>query len=87
MPCISTFYGIAVYMYWNEGEHSIAHFHAHHGNRRASISIDGTLLAGSLEARALTTVIEWAAMHRDELLANWDRARRSEPLAQIEPLT
>ncbi len=31
----------------------IAHFHAYHAGRRASVSIDGTLLAGSLEPRAL----------------------------------
>jgi hypothetical protein len=29
---------------------------------------------------------EWAALHRDELLANWARARNLEPLASIAPL-
>jgi hypothetical protein len=31
-------------------------------------------------------VSEWAALHYNELLANWERARREEPLEPIEPL-
>jgi hypothetical protein len=30
--------------------------------------VDGEVLAGSLEARALALVIEWARIHREELL-------------------
>ena len=67
MPGISAFYGIVVFMYWNEGEHSVAHFHAHHAGRRASVSVDGEVLAGGLEPRALAFVREWARIHRDEL--------------------
>jgi Domain of unknown function (DUF4160) len=29
MPRISSFYGIAIYMYWNEADHSVVHVHAH----------------------------------------------------------
>jgi hypothetical protein len=36
--------------------------------------------------RALALVREWAALHQEELLANWRRARREEPLQPIEPL-
>ena len=31
-------------------------------------------------------VLEWAAMHRAELLANWQRATVPEPLTAIAPL-
>jgi hypothetical protein len=86
MPRISSFYGIAIYMYWNEADHLTAHFHAHHAGYRASVSVDGAVLAGNLEPRGLGFVREWARLHRDELLANWDRARRSERLLQIQPL-
>jgi uncharacterized protein DUF4160 len=79
-------YGIAIYMYWNEGDHPVAHFHAHHGGKRASVSIDGQVLAGGLESRALEFVLDWARLHRDGLLANWERARRLEPLTPIPPL-
>jgi hypothetical protein len=54
--------------------------------RRASVSVDGTVLAGSLEPRAMQFVQEWAKLHREEILANWDRARRSQPLLAIPPL-
>ena len=86
MPRISAFYGIVIYMYWNERDHPIAHFHAHHGEQRASMSVDGLVLAGSLDARELRLVAEWALLHRDELLENWERARQSRPLVAIAPL-
>ena len=49
MPRVSTFYGVVIYMYWNERDHPVAHFHAYHAGRRASVSADGDVLAGSLE--------------------------------------
>ncbi len=44
------------------------------------------VMSGDLPPRALDSVMEWAALHRDELLANWERARKSEPLAAVPPL-
>jgi hypothetical protein len=58
MPRISAFYGIVIYMYWNEKDHPVAHFHAYHAGRRASVSMDGEVLAGRLEPRALQFVRE-----------------------------
>jgi Domain of unknown function (DUF4160) len=49
-------------------------------------SADGDVLAGSLESRALQFVREWAALRHDEILANWERARRNEPLLGIDRL-
>jgi hypothetical protein len=71
---------------WNERDHPVAHFHAYHVGRRASVSADGDMLAGSLDARALQFVREWAVLRRGEILANWERARRNEPLLGIDPL-
>ena len=51
------------------------------------ISIAPTeLLAGGLPKRDLRLVLAWAQLHESELLENWERARRSERLAWIEPL-
>ena len=86
MPRISAFYGVVVYMYWNEKDHPVAHFHAYHAGQRASVSASGQILAGSLEPRALRLVQEWALLHKGQILANWERARRNEPLLGIEPL-
>jgi hypothetical protein len=87
VPRISYFYGITITMYWRERDHPVPHFHAAHGGLHASVAIDGTILAGELQNRALRFVQEWAQLHRDELLANWTRARNYEPLEPIEPLT
>jgi Domain of unknown function (DUF4160) len=86
MPRISAFYGVIIYMYWNERDHPVPHFHAYHAGRRASVAIDGTVLAGSLERRALQFVQEWAKLRNEEILANWERARKSETLLSIPPL-
>lgn len=87
VPQVSAFRGIVIYMHWNERNHPVAHFHAHHAGMRASVSVDGRVLAGELEPRALELVLEWARAHRTELLANWDRARRNEPILAIAPLS
>ena len=73
-------------MHWNERDHRVADFHAYHAGRRASISVDGEVLAGRLDPRALQFVREWAKLRRDEILVDWERARRNEPLLGIEPL-
>lgn len=86
MPRVCAFYGVVIYMYWNEGDHPVAHFHAYHAGRRASVSVDGKLLAGSLEPRALRLVQEWASLRRHEIQANWERARKNEHLSEIDPL-
>jgi hypothetical protein len=86
VPRISTFYGITVWMYHDEGVHALPHFHARYAGQSASISVDGHVLAGNLPPRALRLVLEWAGLHTDDLLADWDRARRGEALAPIAPL-
>jgi hypothetical protein len=50
------------------------------------VSADGEVLAGSLEPRAMQFVREWAGLRHDAIVANWERARRNEPLLAIEPL-
>jgi hypothetical protein len=44
---------------------------AEYAERLASIAFDGTALGGRLPRRALWYVREWAALHQDELIANW----------------
>jgi hypothetical protein len=47
MPRISAFYRVVIYMYWNERDYPVAHFHAYHAGRRASVSADGDVLAAA----------------------------------------
>jgi len=44
------------------------------------------VLRGWLPRRAQSLVIEWAAIHQQELRQNWRRARAKEPVVSIEPL-
>ncbi len=86
MPRISAFYGISIWMYWNEGQHARPHFHARYGGEQASIDFDGHVIAGMLPRRAAAMVAEWSALHRPELEANWARARAGGSLDPIDPL-
>lgn len=88
MPRLSAFYGIVVTMYWEAGgQHQAPHFHARHGGRDVSIRLDDfTVLAGSLAPRALDLVLEWAALHADELRSDWERVKKRQPLVPIDPL-
>jgi hypothetical protein len=42
---------------------------------------------GYLPPRALGLVMEWAYMHKDELLDNWKIGQAGEMFKQIAPLT
>jgi hypothetical protein len=85
MPRISSFFGIAIEMYF--GDHPPPHFHARYGGEMAKVEIaTGALLAGSLPKRALRLVREWTEQHRDELEVNWRRVVNSDPPESIEPL-
>lgn len=85
MPEISRFFGIVIKMYFNE--HIPPHFHAEYGEYVAEISIETLeVLRGYLPHRVLGLVLEWAAIHRDELRTNWIYARTKEPLSPIAPL-
>ncbi len=57
MPKISAFYGIVIYMYFND--HAPPHFHAKYNQFEALIEISGlSIIAGELPSRALGIVIE-----------------------------
>jgi hypothetical protein len=42
---------------------------------------------GKLPRRALNLVLDWAELHRDELLSDWDKCRAHQQPDKIEPLT
>lgn len=86
MPRISRFYGITINMYWREGNHSLAHFHAHYGEHEASLNVAGEIIVGSLPKHALRLVRDWAELHAAELEANWQLAICKKPLDPIDPL-
>jgi uncharacterized protein DUF4160 len=85
MPEINRFYGIVIRMYYND--HNPPHFHAIYGREEAVIGINPVaLLWGDLPRRALAMALEWAALHQQELQANWQRLRSSQPPHGVAPL-
>lgn len=72
-------------MYIND--HVPPHFHVKYNEFRASIDISTlSILEGQMPPRVHGLVIEWAELHRDELLTNWNTLRESGVFRKIEPL-
>ena len=44
-------------------------------------------MEGHLAPRILSLVIEWAALHQEELLKNWDWMQTTGEFQRIAPLT
>lgn len=85
MPTISSFYGILIMMYW--ADHQPPHFHARYGEHKVSVEIGTlTILKGRLPRRAMALVLEWAQLHREELMEAWDRCVHQQPPRKIRPL-
>ncbi|OQY43504.1 MAG: transcriptional regulator [Anaerolineaceae bacterium 4572_78] len=85
MPEISRFYGIVIYMYFND--HPPPHFHAEYGEYEALIAINTlTVIHGNLPRRQLKRVKKWASQHQGELHDIWQIAQSMLPLYRIPPL-
>ncbi|MFH0802550.1 MAG: DUF4160 domain-containing protein [bacterium] len=85
MPEICRFLGIIISMYYKE--HAPPHFHAKYGGERAAFSVNELrVIEGSLPKRVVSLVLEWAFEHRDELIEDWELAKRKEELKKIAPL-
>ena len=87
MPVISSFYGILIKMYF--GDHVPPHFHAEYAEFSAQISIkDFAILQGYLPPKAFALVVEWASVHKEELMSNWNNLSKdgNGVFQKIEPL-
>jgi hypothetical protein len=84
MPEISRFLGIVIGIFYSE--HGVAHFHAVYGEHEISVEVESGKIHGQFPARALRLVLEWASLHREELMENWQLARQGRPLRNITPL-
>ena len=84
MPTISMFYGIIIRMYYDD--HNPPHFHAFYGDYKAIFNFEGELVEGNLPKTEIKLITAWTLIHKDELLANWELAKNSEKLYDINPL-
>lgn len=86
MPELSRFYGIVIKMFFDE--HPPPHFHAEYGDQKVVVDLNTlAVIAGKLSPRAMGLVIEWATLHQAELRNNWNRARNTQSLNKIAPLS
>lgn len=85
MPTISMFYGIMIQMFW--GDHAPPHFHAVYGEYEIIIDIRTLeIMKGFMPRRALALVLEWASLHREQLMEDWKLCETKQSLMSIEPL-
>ena len=87
MPLLSSFFGIKIRMFWEDGgKHKSPHFHAHYGEYEAVFALDGKALEGKFPRKQRAYVKAWALLHKDELAANWSLAVSHKETVKIEPL-
>lgn len=83
MPILSVFFGIIVRM-WHD-DHPPPHIHVDYQGFEALVDIQtGQVSKGKLPRKVASIVQEWCLTHQQELLDNWDRAQRFEPLERIQ---
>jgi len=85
MPTISTFYGILIRMFFND--HSPPHFHVEYGEFKALVDIQTLeIKCGELPIRAQCLVLDWAKLHQQELIDDWNLCLAKQQPKPIEPL-
>ena len=88
MPELSRFFGIIIRMFAEAGgPHHLPHFHAYYQDEVGIFALNPIeLIAGSLPQKQRRLVEAWAELHRDELIADWNRLQEGRIPVPIEPL-
>ena len=85
MPKISEFFGIAIYMYFND--HLPPHFHAIFGEEEVLIDIRTMeVMQGAFPRPQLNFVTTWGFLYQKDLLAAWELAFHGKHPGKIPPL-
>ncbi len=85
MPVISSFYGIRIRMFWDD--HAPPHFHVVYSEYEMEVGISPILvLEGDAPQRVKSMALEWAALHQQELMDDWERCRHAQRPLPIAPL-
>lgn len=71
-------------MQWRD--HNPPHIHARYGDYEVTVDINHCIIEGKFPKRALSLVLEWVELHRQELLDDWELAQKHQPLKTIAPL-
>ncbi len=85
MPTISMFYGILIKMFFDD--HAPPHFHAEYGEYELVTTISPIkIIKDDAPKRVKSMVLEWTALHQEELLKDWELCKNMQPPFPIEPL-
>lgn len=85
MPEISRFLGIIIMIFYKD--HAPPHFHAKYNDKFGIFSItELKMIEGNLPPKVVALIVEWANMHKNELMNDWELAQKAKPLNKIEPL-
>ncbi len=85
MPEICRFLGIIIQIFYND--HAPPHFHARYGDKKATFDIETlNIIEGNLPTKVRNLVVEWADMHKQELITDWNLAQLGQIPNKIEPL-
>jgi hypothetical protein len=87
MPKLSEFYGIKIFMYWDDYDrHSVPHFHAVYNEHQASFKLNGDKIIGHFPSTASKLVKKWALANHKILKYAWKEALKNRPLPKIKGL-
>jgi uncharacterized membrane protein len=85
MPIISMFYGIVIKMFFDD--HAPPHFHAEYGEYELVITISPIkIIKGNAPKRVKSMVLEWSALHQEELMNDWELCKAMQSPVAIEAL-
>ncbi|MCY7376371.1 MAG: DUF4160 domain-containing protein [Pyrinomonadaceae bacterium] len=85
MPYVSMFFGIIIRMFHNE--HNPPHFYAEYQGQRGVFDFHGNMLKGSIKSKTAKKLVkEWANLHHQELVENWEKAMNGKQIDKIAPL-
>ena len=85
MPKICYFLGISIHMYFDE--HNPPHFHAKYNGYKGIFTLESVKYStGNLPPRIIGLVTEWAELHKEELLDNWNNLKETGNYKKIKPL-
>jgi len=85
MPLISEFFGLKVYMYWND--HNPPHFHVQYAGKEAVFNLDGDMIEGFVPKRQKRMVQVWIDINQDALYENWKLLQEEGQHKKIKPLS
>lgn len=87
MPTLSIFFGIIVRMYAEGGgQHNKPHIHAEYQGQKVVVTFDGEILDGGLPKTKMHMLLAWSAIHKEDLIADWDLLCKGEQPFKIDPL-